>query len=172
MPAMTPNRIGLGTPMNQRPNPITTPKAKLRMSCAMKNRLSRAVASSIAAVVRRRSLDPASRIARFRRSSRWSRMKIVNSRIRPNVASGCSTPPATLPSVVSRPERGAWISTCIGRSAVPKAALVSDSVLVGGCSSLPISSAMSKKPEKVSDRPPRSAVAARRAVILSRRVSE
>lgn len=42
----------------------------------------------------------------------------------------------------------------------------------GGCSSLPISSAMSKKPEKVSDSPPRSAVAARKAVILSRSVSE
>ena len=81
---------------------MTAPKAMLRASCARKNRLSRLVASSMAAVVRRRSPEPASRMARFRRSSRCSRMKIVKRRIRPAVASGCRMGPTKAPSVVAR----------------------------------------------------------------------
>ena len=86
-----PHSTGLGTPMSHRPTPITTPKAALSASWVRKKRLSRRAASSMAAVVRCRSLEPNSRIMRSRRSSRCSRMKISTTKIDAGVASGCRT---------------------------------------------------------------------------------
>ena len=71
-PATIPQSTALGMPMSQRHVPITMPKPRLSSVCIRKKRLSRAAASSSAAVVRCRSAVPARRRKRSRMSSRWS----------------------------------------------------------------------------------------------------
>ena len=86
-----PNRNGLGTPSRNSPPATTQPKPKLVASCVKKYRLSRSAASSIAAVVRCKSLLPNSRIIRSRRSSICMRMKIATTSTMNSELSGETT---------------------------------------------------------------------------------
>ena len=106
-PARMPHSTALGTPMSQSPPPMNKPNPALRMVCIRKKRLSRAAASSSAAVLRWRSAVPARRRKRSRISSRCSRMNIRKRTARAVVARGDSKGRTTL-AMESRPFGSGW----------------------------------------------------------------
>lgn len=134
-----PHSRALGTPITHSPMPMSSPNPEFSSSWVRNSRLRRLAASSNAAVVFCRSYVPVSRIKRFRRSSRFSRMNTTKISTMPVVVSGWISGVKKARSVSRAPGRGGWTSTGIGLLSAVAEGNCAEGLVSGLSSSLPSS---------------------------------